>query len=151
MNLIHCSSSDFVLVPLKKFPQHREKLKPNGLWCSLEDEDPNFVCSWLRWCRDVGIFKHTHFYRLRLEEEENILFLNSKKEYLLFKEKYNFDWDKVSTDYKGVYFDTSKMDDCRDTFILSLDGGGFVFFDTTILSQVGEGTPIDFSLGVYDE
>lgn len=86
------------------YKQNQYLMKPVGFWFSKNYE-------WIEWCESEGCIcsrESALTYKLDINFT-NVLVIDTIEKLFWLKSKYgivkNIDWDKVSNDYDGIYFD----------------------------------------------
>jgi hypothetical protein len=135
MTWLHYTSTEITKIQTQ-FDQHRTLHKPDGLWCSYNDE-------WLKWCTHNCYYpfdpNNHYLYKVKLNKTANILIIDSFDKYMSFKcykdpnvSKYftqNIsNWRMIKNDYDGIAFlnyDQINIDmyesGIKDKLILALD------------------------------
>lgn len=104
---LHYTSKELQTIKTN-FHQQNYTGKPNGLWCSYNDE-------WMEWCTEAGFFTFSpnkyYLYEIKLHTNAKILTIDSFKKYMsldkyitIIDEETKIDWNKVKDDYDGVAF-----------------------------------------------
>ena len=106
----HYSEHKFTLNRYRKYNQHIES-KPFGLWLSIETPDDD-VNNWYDWCIYEGydIHRLRHIYEVKLKPDNNLLYLTTQADVLLFSKNYRLsihhahkiNWVNVSEKYDGI-------------------------------------------------
>lgn len=104
---LHYTSTELKTIRTE-IKQKNAIFKPNGLWCSLDDE-------WINWCNDAGFFtfdtNNYYLYEIAFNPDAKILTIDSFEKYMNL-DRYkiikagmvHIDWEKVKNDYDGVEF-----------------------------------------------
>ena len=108
-NIILCDERLLII------PQHKNLLKPNGLWTSVLYKSNKKDLSWIEWLQteipDKIVPNNTKYFIIKYNYE-NILRIHSAKELKQFPNKYGYysniskyiliDWRSVAKEYKGI-------------------------------------------------
>jgi hypothetical protein len=93
-----------VKLDYRTYKQNQYLIKPVGLWFSKNYE-------WIDWCESEGFGysrESSCAYQLEINFT-NVLVINTIEKLSWLKSKYkiykNIDWNRVATDYDGIYFD----------------------------------------------
>lgn len=106
--LTHFSADPFTLDPDRAYEQSASKIKPAGLWLSVDGDD-----DWPSWCLGEGfrVGALTHRTALQLVPDARVLWLSTPDDVLAFGVKYGgemtreflwVDWPQVATDWDGL-------------------------------------------------
>lgn len=109
MTWLHYTSTKIETIQTE-FTQYIHMHKPNGLWCSYNNE-------WMEWCNDSGFYtfdlNNYYLYEAKINDNAKILTIDSYAKYIdngLDKYKIasfdgkKFDFNKLKVDYDGIAF-----------------------------------------------
>jgi hypothetical protein len=108
MTWLHYTSTEITNIKTY-FDQRNTISKPNGLWCSYNDE-------WMEWCTDNGFFtfdpNNHYLYEVKLKPDANILMIDSFVKYIClgnYKDPNKYlqniaNWNMLKDEYDGIAF-----------------------------------------------
>lgn len=116
MTLCHYSATPFALDSTRRYQQEPEQMKPNGLWLSAEDDDPEESYGWRQWCEgnDFNLDGLAHRVEVELTADARILRLDSAQHIRWFTREYGrqplatwdslraIDWCLVASRHQGI-------------------------------------------------
>jgi len=108
VNFYHWSHKPIEKIENRSYLQTSYSLKSKGFWFSKNTE-------WIDWCENYGCCyskDSSHMYKLKIDFS-NVLIIDTLEKLISFESKYcdyysvckNINWNRVASDYSGIYFD----------------------------------------------